>query len=69
MSPFEIVVIVVAVVGIGFALSYFRVGRATGEFGRQGEAWMQRDEDTAVEQEHVADERQQAIPSRMDRPG
>jgi hypothetical protein len=65
VTTFEVVVIVVAVVGIGLALTpWFRPTRLISRIGRRGGTWFDHAEDLPVEQRPTNDERDAPIPSR-----
>jgi hypothetical protein len=66
MNAFLIVVIVVAVVGIGLALTWrFRPTRAMEQIGRRGGAWSApEDEDPEARARPFADEREEPVPFR-----
>jgi hypothetical protein len=69
MSAFEIVVIVVAIVGIGLALTpQFSVGRLMSGIGRRGGTWIDHAEDIDPEVRPSDDERDEPIPVRPLRP-
>jgi hypothetical protein len=65
MSAFEVVAIVVSVVAIALALtSYFRINRVLSQLGREGETWMDHEEDMPVEDRPNEDDRDEPIPRR-----
>ena len=65
MSTFEIVVIVVAVIGIGLALTpWFSISRLMARIGRSGGTWFDHADDLPVEQRPSDDERDAPIPKR-----
>jgi hypothetical protein len=65
VSAFEIVVIVVAVVGIGLALTpQFSVSRLMSRIGRTGGAWIDHREDLEISDRPADDGRDEPIPSR-----
>jgi hypothetical protein len=65
MSTFEVVVIVVAVVGILLALTpQFGLGRLTRRIGRSGQAWIDDPDERPVEKRAGEDDRDAPIPRR-----
>jgi hypothetical protein len=65
MSAFWIVVIVVAIIGIGLALTpQFSLSRLTSRIGRQGRTWIDHAEDIDPEARPSEDERDEPIPVR-----
>ncbi len=65
MSAFLIVLIVVAVVGIGLTLTpQFSIPRLMSRLGRQGGTWMDHAEDIDPEARPTGDERDEPIPVR-----
>jgi hypothetical protein len=65
VTAFEVVLIVVAVVGIGLALTpWFRPARLMERIGRRGTMWFDHPGDLPVEARAAEDERDAPIPSR-----
>jgi hypothetical protein len=65
MSAFEVVAIVVSILAIALALtSYFRINRVLGRLGREGETWMDHEEDMPVADRPNEDDRDEPIPRR-----
>ena len=65
MSAFWIVVIVVAIVGIGLALTpWFSVPRLMSRIGRRGGTWIDHAEDMDPEERPTGDELDEPIPVR-----
>jgi hypothetical protein len=65
VTTFEIVVIVVGVLGIGIALTpWFRPSRLMQRIGRRGGTWFDHPDDLPVEQRPADDERDAPIPAR-----
>ncbi len=65
MTAFEVVLIVVAVVGIGLALTpWFRPARLMQRIGRRGTTWFDHSEDLPVGERPTGDERDAPIPAR-----
>jgi|GEM_PF-5506348 len=64
MSAFVIVVIVVGVIGVALALSYFSVGRATSEFGRHDQASMYRSEEAEPGERAAHEDHEPPLPRR-----
>ncbi len=65
MTAFETVLVVVAVVGIGVALTpWFRPSRLMHRIGRRGGTWFDHADDLPAEQRPAEDERDAPIPVR-----
>jgi hypothetical protein len=65
VSTFAIIVIVVAVIGIGLALTpAFSPSRVASRLGRRGPSWMAHEDDLPAEQRPTGDERDAPIPAR-----
>ena len=65
MTTFEVVLIVVAVVGITVALTpWFRPTRVMRRIGRRGTTWFDHAGDLPVDQRPAEDERDAPIPAR-----
>jgi len=65
MTPFEVVVIVVGVVGIALAaIARWRSGRQSEQIGRSGGLWMDHIDELDREHRPMGDEREAPIPVR-----
>jgi hypothetical protein len=65
MSAFEVVIIVVAVVGIGLALTpRFGLGRALSRLGRGGGLWFEHTDERELAERPTGDERDAPLPRR-----
>jgi hypothetical protein len=69
MNAFLIVIIVVAVFGIGLALTpQFSIPRLMSRIGRRGGTWIDHRDDIPIEERSTADELDDPIPVRPPRP-
>ncbi len=65
MNAFEVVTIVVSVIAIALAATfYFRVSRVLDRLGRSGQAWFDHADDAAVTERPSEDERDAPLPKR-----
>jgi hypothetical protein len=65
MSAFEVVAIIVGVVGVALALTpFFSTRRTLTQLGHGGRTWFERPEDRAPDERPSDDERDAPIPQR-----